>query len=140
MNAETLLSRLGNCVKEVREGEWWAQCPAHDDYTPSLHITEIQDGTILIHDFGGCSPAEVLAAVGLELADLFPKPLEPYPRRKQRQYVNPRDLLRLVSGAATILFIFTEDAVKGIPLRQDDKIIIERAYADMQRVLQKARF
>lgn len=67
-----LLERLDK-VKERGEGSWIACCPAHEDKTPSLSIRETSDGTILVHDFAGCSPVDILSAVGLELKDLFPK-------------------------------------------------------------------
>jgi hypothetical protein len=78
---ETLLARLQR-VRKAGKG-FSACCPAHEDKTASLAITEAQD-RILIHCFAGCPPASVLAAVGLELADLFEKgeanPLRPYDR------------------------------------------------------------
>jgi hypothetical protein len=78
---ETLLARLEK-VRKAGKG-FSACCPAHDDKTASLAITEVQD-RILIHCFAGCAPASVLAAVGLELADLFEpgeaNPLKPYDR------------------------------------------------------------
>jgi hypothetical protein len=55
------------------DGKWAACCPAHDDSDPSLSIRECGDGTILLHDFGGCATPEILAAIGLEFRDLFPQ-------------------------------------------------------------------
>ncbi|MCD6674474.1 MAG: hypothetical protein LT106_16700 [Burkholderiaceae bacterium] len=46
----------------------------HDDRSPSLTISETADGKILVHDFGaGCPAAEILDAVGLDFAALFPE-------------------------------------------------------------------
>lgn len=47
-----------------------ACCPAHDDRHPSLSVTDAGDKT-LVHCFAGCSPAEIIASLGLTLADLF---------------------------------------------------------------------
>ena len=47
-------------------------CPAHDDHTPSLSITEGNDGYVLLHCFAGCNTTDVLAAKGLTMADLMP--------------------------------------------------------------------
>lgn len=47
-----------------------AQCPAHDDTSPSLSITRI-DGSALVHCHAGCETVDVLAAVGLTMADLY---------------------------------------------------------------------
>lgn len=73
---DQLLARLDR-VKQTKPGQWIARCPAHEDRSPSLSVKQCGDGTILMHDFAGCSPSDILAAVGLELADLFPKRLKP---------------------------------------------------------------
>ena len=82
---EKLLSTLDK-VKLVKAGRWVARCPAHHDRTPSLSIRETQDGTILINCWSGCNAAQIVAAVGLELRDLFParvgKPRKPGPSRE----------------------------------------------------------
>ena len=64
-----LLSRLEG-VREVRAGKFYAKCPAHDDKSPSLSVRDTDD-TILIHCFAGCSPDDVLAAIGLSFSDLY---------------------------------------------------------------------
>lgn len=71
MNADMLLSRLEGVRKSGRG--WIAKCPAHSDKSASLSIAEGDNGTVLLHDFAGCEPVDVLAAVGLTLGDLFPK-------------------------------------------------------------------
>lgn len=65
-----LLHRLDD-VRSRGPGRWVAQCPSHNDRTPSLSIREGQDGRLLVHDFGGCSSNEIVAALGLGLKDLF---------------------------------------------------------------------
>lgn len=49
-----------------------ARCRAHADTTPSLSLSRGNDGRALIHCHAGCSSRDVLAAVGLEMRDLFP--------------------------------------------------------------------
>ena len=45
-----------------------AKCPAHHDVRPSLSVT--RDGSnVLLHCFGGCSIARVVAALGLKMPD-----------------------------------------------------------------------
>ncbi len=46
-------------------------CPAHKDRTPSLSVSRSQDGGILLKCFAGCATADVVAAMGLKMADLF---------------------------------------------------------------------
>ena len=67
---ENVLSRLDG-IKRSGRG-YVARCPAHNDQSPSLSVTESDDGRALIHCFAGCSVADVVAAIGLELKDLFP--------------------------------------------------------------------
>lgn len=50
-----------------------ALCPAHDDNRASLSIAEGNDGRVLLHCFAGCHVADVVAATGLEMRDLFPR-------------------------------------------------------------------
>ncbi|HEX6995054.1 MAG TPA: DNA primase [Gammaproteobacteria bacterium] len=71
MHVADLLARLDG-VRETGPGKWIARCPAHEDRRPSLSIRETDDGTILLHDFGGCSPIEIVHTLGLEYRDLFP--------------------------------------------------------------------
>ncbi len=49
-----------------------ACCPAHRDTNPSLSVTELSDGKILLHCHAGCSTEEVLAAVDLDFSHLYP--------------------------------------------------------------------
>jgi putative DNA primase/helicase len=56
-----------------RSGDGYAaRCPAHDDRNPSLSVGEGTDGEVLIHCHAGCSVEDIVAAVKLELVDLFP--------------------------------------------------------------------
>jgi len=47
-------------------------CPAHEDNTESLSVTEGADGKVLIHCFAGCKTEDVVARMGLTMADLMP--------------------------------------------------------------------
>lgn len=68
---EKVLSRLDK-VKANGPGKWKACCPAHADKNPSLSIKEVGAGTVLLKCWAGCSAADITAAIGLELRDLFP--------------------------------------------------------------------
>lgn len=63
-------------VQPAGEGSWVACCPAHGDAHPSMSVAA-RDGKILVHCHVGCSAADIVGALGLELKDLFedaPKP------------------------------------------------------------------
>src|SRR4051812_33477832 len=49
------------------------RCPAHDDTTPSLSITD-KDDRALIHCHAGCDTLDVLGVLGLDWPDLFDEP------------------------------------------------------------------
>lgn len=51
-----------------------ARCPAHDDRQASLGVKEADDARVLLNCLAGCQPAEVVAALGLEMRDLFVPP------------------------------------------------------------------
>jgi hypothetical protein len=49
-----------------------ARCPAHDDASLSLSVAEGSDGRAVLHCHAGCEPADVVRALGLSWAGLFP--------------------------------------------------------------------
>lgn len=73
MTTQELLSRLDH-VRPIHGG-WQARCPAHDDRTPSLNISE-SEGKILLCCHAGCETSAIVAALGLRMTNLFsdPKP------------------------------------------------------------------
>lgn len=78
MKAEKLLERL-EMVRKTGTGKWIARCPAHDDGTPSLSVTEIEGGNrLLIHCHGGCGALDVLQKIGLDWSALYPDDQESY--------------------------------------------------------------
>lgn len=69
------VDRLTNGLERVRRigpGRLVARCPAHKDRTASLSIRELGDGRVLVHCFAGCAVADVVAAAGASMEDLFP--------------------------------------------------------------------
>lgn len=61
LSAETLASALPK-GRQLRGGKFLACCPAHEDKTPSLSISEV-NGKTLFHCFAGCSQGEVISAL-----------------------------------------------------------------------------
>ena len=114
MIAAQLLDRLDE-VRQRGIGQWLARCPAHDDRSPSLSIKETEDGRVLIHCFALCNPADICAAAGIELSDLFPS--DSHPDRGAKPYWNPRDLFLIVKHEVTVV----EIAASKFPVwAQDD--------------------
>jgi DNA primase len=79
---DVLLSRLE--YKPAGKNKYKAKCPAHDDRSPSMMITEADDGKVLVHCFAGCSIHDIVTSVGLEIGDLFPDSIKsrPYPTKQ----------------------------------------------------------
>lgn len=74
------LDKVLSCLDKVKSAganKWKACCPAHDDRHPSLAISEVSDGTVLLRCWSGCSTEKVVAAMGLEMRDLFPRVKQP---------------------------------------------------------------
>src|SRR4051812_40052775 len=67
----------GSTVNELGGGEWKAQCPAHDDRTPSLSVTDTENRA-LFFCHAGCDGKDVLKALGLTNRDLFHKRITSY--------------------------------------------------------------
>jgi hypothetical protein len=59
-SAETIAKALGG--RKTGNG-WIAQCPLHDDQTPSLSISAGRDGKVLVHCHAGCNQRDVYIAV-----------------------------------------------------------------------------
>lgn len=68
MTIEEFLENLQGV--EATASGYTALCPAHQDRHPSLVVTEAADRT-LVHCRAGCPTRDVLAALGLDYADLF---------------------------------------------------------------------
>ena len=119
MSAEALLSRLDR-VRKTGSGRWLARCPAHDDSNPSLSIREIDDGTLLINDFGGCATSDVLAAVGLDLHALFPKRAHDHRSQPERRPFHAEDVLRALKTETQIAAIVCARIAYGYEVDWDE--------------------
>lgn len=57
--------------KQIKPKEWMCQCPCHQDDKASLHITEAEDGRVLLKCHAGCDNRDIVKAWGLEMKNLF---------------------------------------------------------------------
>ena len=80
---ERLLTLLYG-VRSRGNNRWMARCPAHEDRSPSLMIRQTQDRA-LIRCWAGCEAKEIVAAVGLTLADLYDRRSKPDPGAQRRR-------------------------------------------------------
>lgn len=67
---DILLSRF----EDVRKSgdQYSCKCPAHQDKTASLTVTEKDFDHLYLKCFAGCETIDILASVGMDWPDLFP--------------------------------------------------------------------
>ncbi|OFC40480.1 hypothetical protein BAE30_16550 [Acidithiobacillus caldus] len=119
---EKLLPLLDR-ARQTAPDKWIALCPAHDDKRPSLSIREADDGKILLKCWTGCSAAEIVNALGLSLADLFPgdrRHLADHGTGPMRRPFDYRDALTGVAHEATVARFIIAAARSGHPLTDED--------------------
>ncbi|WP_088286137.1 DNA primase [Ideonella sp. A 288] len=118
MVADTLLSRLQR-VRRTGPGKWIASCPTREDKCPSLAIREMDDGRVLLHDFGGDSVEAILAAVGLSFTDLYPTQPGAATKPARRPF-SASDVLSLVAFESTVAVVVISDVVNGKGVTEQD--------------------
>ncbi len=60
-------------MRQGRGGQYYAQCPAHDDKNPSLSIKD-DNGYAVIHCHAGCEYGDIIGALGLNGEAAHPGP------------------------------------------------------------------
>lgn len=98
---DELLSRLDGVRKSGRG--FTAKCPAHQDRTASLAVSEGTDGRILLHCFSGCSALQVVHALGMEMSDLFPRRIETAFTREDRRALSDAARMSRWKAALAVL-------------------------------------
>ena len=135
---DVLLSRLDD-VRQSGRG-WRSRCPSCGGKSHKVSIAEADNGAVLLHAFCGCSPAEVLQAVGQTLGDLFPERLgadTPEGRRAARRALREASWLAALSSVVfegLIVLIACRQIVQGVPLSREDM----QRLADAQKRLEDA--
>ena len=120
MSAEVLLSRL-QAVRKTGNDRWIARCPAHADKSPSLSVREVTGGRTLVHCFVGCDVEEVLAAVGLQLHDLFPPRVDDDKRLlRERRPFHAADALKLIEYELHFVLASARKLADGKALGPDE--------------------
>jgi len=114
-------------VRLRQPGQWSAPCVAHADENPSLSVRETSEGAVLLHCFAGCEVADIVSALGLEMADLFSPPERPAnaPQRTAK-LLTAAHALDLLHEEAQLVGICAGNIARGVVLTE----------ADLARVLQ----
>ena len=117
---DCILARLEKVIPKG-QNKWAACCPAHSDKTPSLSIARGDDGRALLKCWAGCSAADVVDAMGLTMADLFPQSEQHHTRPgRQRIYPDYRMILRMISHELTVIVISADRICGGRKIDNHD--------------------
>lgn len=139
MSADILLDKLDR-VKRTGKDHGIASCPtanhAHGDRHPSMTWRIRDDGAMLIYCNAGCSPYEIVAAVGLEMSDLFP-PREDgkHFTKGERRPFPAADILRAIAFESTLVLIAAADLLAGNPFNETDRARLALAASRIQAAL-----
>ena len=97
---------------------WSLKCPVHDDRVASVSLSEGDEGRALVHCHAGCATADILAAIGLTVADLFDAAPAPRPA--------PVPVLQSTSAAQTYDYRDLDGTVLHQVVRGADKSFRQR--------------
>jgi hypothetical protein len=103
---ERLLERLEG-VRRTGAGKWRARCPAHGSRGLTLAIAE-RDDRVLIRCHAECETEAVMRAVGLQMSDLYEKPLNHSLERIRRPW-SASDVLDIALQEVSVAAIVIND-------------------------------
>jgi len=112
-------------LQERAPGQWLACCSAHDDRNPSLSIRETDDGTVLLKCWSGCTAAEIVAALNLELGDLFPRTEHTARKYRDQHRLSARDALELAKHECMVIAVAAASLLDGSASESDVARITE---------------
>ena len=126
--ADKFLSRVEH--KPTGPGRWQFRVPTRKDRHMSGALRELDDGRILLHDFGGDSTDEIMSAVGLTLEDLFPA-RGPHHSKPERRPFPAADVLRCIAFEALVVAAAGAALLAGQPFSATDR---ERLVVAVSRI------
>lgn len=138
MLAERILDRLEK-VRQTGPRRWSACCPAHKDKTPSLSITEADDGKILIKCFAECDVDHIVGSIGLELSDLFPPDTAAYSGPKKARLITPSQALDVIAAECELVWTAAQNLANGHTLTPKDLERLSFSASRIRAVIQEAR-
>lgn len=124
-NLDLILGSLSK-VKKAGKG-YMACCPAHNDKSPSLSVSETSEGKVLVHCWVGCETKAVMKAIGLEMRHLFADSLTPEERlRYERDKLEDRRIY--LEAVASII------SNTAVELSTDDLVFAYDAMEELKRI------
>jgi hypothetical protein len=143
--AEKLLPHIQR-VRQTGPGVWSGSCPtaAHrrGDQSRGLRIREAEDGRLLIWCGAGCSANDIVASVGLDMADLFPES-DHGPdwtgRRPKAPPIPWRDVFTALETDLTACSLAFADLAAGKPFSPVDAAYIATRAEEMAAQISRVR-
>ena len=127
MTIDALLNGLDK-VRETGRGKYVARCPAHDDRSPSLSVSEGDNDTVLVHCFSGCETEDVLSAVGLTFSDLYPERIgAAHAYKPKRNGFDARQVLAAASQEIMVVCLIADKLVSVANDPDQSRLIIAAA-------------
>lgn len=127
LTARQLAERFPGKPIEITPTRFRTRSPLRNDRTPSIYISATDDGTVLVKDFGGDGVTEMLSAIGVDIASLFPP-------RPDQHYVKPTpgrmaalDLVRYLKDDLLLVLAFARMIKRGEKPLETDFIALGKA-------------
>ncbi len=130
-NIERVLARLDK-VKKSGKG-WIACCPAHEDRSPSMVVSEI-DGKIIFNCFAGCTFSEICGALGMEEKDMFPEPVTKFQHTSGVTYLTQKQLEE-IDLQCWFCAVFYSDLQARKPINSQDINTFQRCVLNLRKQL-----
>jgi AAA domain len=116
---DMVLGKLSGVRKQA--GYWMARCPAHEDAKASLSVKRGTEQPVILHCHAGCDHRDILAELGLTVADVCATPAE----RDDGEWT-PRGpaiaVYDYTDEKGTLLFQVCRTAGKQFPQRRPDPL------------------
>jgi hypothetical protein len=112
---------LGKLDRVQRLTNYWkALCPAHDDSEPSLNIMPGKDQPVVLICRANCATEDVLAAIGLTLADICQPKEQERPKGEWTPHGEATAVYTYTDEDGTVLYEVMRTAAKQFPVRVPD--------------------
>lgn len=139
---EVFLERLEQ-VREVSLGCYRACCPGHGGSNPTALSIRLGDsGGVLVKCWHGCEIEQIVGAIGLSVAELFPKETQVgqgHKPSKRRRLLTDREALDMLHVEATLVAIVAGDLAAGIVPSQTTVERLELCAGRVGYLLEEAR-
>jgi len=121
-------------VKDNRRGGIVAQCPAHDDHSPSLSVNIGETQAALIYCYSGCDPEDVLAALNLTWKDILPpKDQERIEKRSATPFsLTPTEAIIASQHLILVIGMGAAEIAKNGKLSDRNKIDFDKALSHLR--------